>query len=199
MEEETGSLKWDRVLSLLSSSAVGLHFIDGPEDILARMANTNSLRLGFAGAENTDHFPILVQDRPAAIARIGRNSDLAGEGIPFKTCLGAHVSLPIHDLIAGIAQREDLFGQVGDALADAIGKLLEPEGLKSESSILRKARSAKGSRWMIRALYSPLLFCTSTRVAFLTTWALVTSHPLASMRKPVPPEVKWASSGKALP
>src|SRR6185312_2634341 len=80
-----------------------------------------ALRFCLFIAEDTDHFPVFVEYRAAAVSGICSHRNLAGKGVSAKACFGTQVAFAINNFIPGITEGEYGFSQINIAPADAIG------------------------------------------------------------------------------
>jgi len=71
----------------LQQGAVIFHLVDSPEDTFRPDRKHHHLGILLGAPHNAYDFSILIKDRRTAIAGIGGNGDLVGEGISLKPVL----------------------------------------------------------------------------------------------------------------
>ena len=74
---------------ILQHSAIGPHEIQRMENVLAANGENETLGIVLAAPYDAHDVSILIEHRRAAVTGIGRNGDLAGDGITVITCLCA--------------------------------------------------------------------------------------------------------------
>ena len=170
--ELSGILKMSQRAVALLECAVRLHRIDCPENILRPDGKYHPFCVLLAGADYADHFAIRYSGPACRYFRDWRQWS-AGRPwyLPEIRCR-THITLVVNNLGAGITEGEKLFAQFAASLADAIGQAIE--GMIRSVFDLQQGEVGLAVQLDDPGADIPLsVFCTSTTVAFFTTWAFV--------------------------